>query len=98
MKIQITPNDEHTNFLLVEAIIDGFHVRINRGGIEILNDHTEEDEKFILNRLSGTQPFPIYDLDQWAKNIVKLIESRPNSRVIQCNSFEYVDGAVPDRY
>jgi len=98
MKIQVTPNDERTNFLLVEAIIDGFHIRKYRSGIEILNDHTEEDEKFILKRLRGTLPFPIYHLDEWAKNIVKLIESRPNSRVIQCNSFEYVDGAVPDRY
>ena len=98
MKIQVTPNDEHTNFLLVEAIFEGFHIRDGRYRLEILSEHTEEDREYLTNRLSGALPFPIYDLDEWAKNLVKLIESTPNSRVIQSNSFEYVDGAVPDHY
>ena len=98
MKIQVTPNDHRTNFLLVEAIFDGFHVKVFRGGLEILSEHTKEDEEFILNRLSDAMPFPIYHLDEWAKNLVKLIEARPNCRVIQSNEFEYVDGAYPDHY
>jgi len=98
MKIQVTPNDEHTNFLLVEAIFEGFHIRKHQSGFDILSEHTEEDREYILNRLSDAFPFPVYHLDVWAKNLVKLIESTPNSRVIQSNSFEYVDGAVPDHY
>ena len=98
MKIQVTPNDERTNFLLVEAIFEGFHIRYRRGGTEIVGEHTEEDEEYIAFRLSGTKPFPIYDLDEWSKNLVKLIESTPNSHVITSNSFEYVDGAHPDQY
>ena len=98
MNIQVTPNDDRTNFLLVEAIFEGFHLRVNRGGLEILSEYTEEDEEHILNKLSNALPFPIYHLDKWAQNLVKLIEATPNSRVIQSNSFEYVDGAHPDQY
>jgi len=98
MKLHVTPNDECTRFLLVEAIFEGFHICKYRGGLEILSDHTEEDEEHISNKLSKALPFPIYHLDEWAKNLVKLIESTPNSRVIQSNSFEYVDGAHPDQY
>lgn len=98
MKIQVTPNDERTRFLLVEAIFNGFHACIYRGGLEILNEHTEEDEEHLWDKATDVMPFPIYDLDEWSKNLVKLIESTPNSRVIESNSFEYVDGAYPDRY
>ena len=98
MKIQVTPNDERTNFLLVEAMVDGFYVRKYRSGLEILSDHTEEDAEFIRNRLSNAIPFPIYHLDEWAKNLVKLIEARPICRVLQSNESEYVDGARPDQY
>ena len=98
MKIQVTPNDERTNFLLVEAIYKGFHIRKYRGGLEIIGEHTEEDEEYISNRLGGAVPQPVHFLDTWAENLVKIIEEDPNSRIIQSNSFEYVDGAVPDRF
>jgi len=96
--IQVKPSDEHTNFLLVEAIYDGFHVRKYRSGLDIISEHTEEDKEFIRAQLSRAFPFPIYDLNEWSKRLVKLIEETPNSRVIQSNSFEYVDGAYPDGY
>ena len=96
--IKIKPSDERTGFLLVEAIIDGFHVRVNRGRDEILTEHTEEDEEYISFLLGGTTPSPVRHLDAWAKNLVERIESLPNSHVIQCNSFEYVDGAYPDQH
>jgi hypothetical protein len=98
MIIQITPDNDRTSFLLVEAIYKGFHVRYYRFHTEILGEHTEEDEEYIANRLSGTRPRWVYDLDEWAKNLVKVIEKDPDSRIIQVNSFEYVDGAVPDQY
>lgn len=98
MKIQVTPKHESDNFLLVEAIFEGFHIRDYQCGLEIVSEHTEEDREHIAFRLSDAMPFPIYDLDEWSKNLVKLIESTPNSRVITSNSFEYVDGAYPDRY
>jgi hypothetical protein len=98
MKIQVTPSDERTRFLLVEAIYKGFHIRKYRGGLEIISEHTAEDQEYLENRLNGTRPFPIYHLDLWAQNIVERIKQDPDSRIIQCNSFEYVDGAVPDCY
>jgi len=98
MKIQVTPKDKWTDFLLVEAIFDGFHIKDYRGKLEILSEHTEEDKEFIGRLLSKAIPFPVYHLDEWAKNLVKLIEARPNCRVIHYNEFEYVDGAYPDHY
>ena len=98
MKIKVTPDNADDKFLLVEAILDGFHIRDYRGSLEILSAHTEEDRNFILRRLSDASPFPVYHLDKWAKNLVKLIEARPDCRVITSNEFEYVDGARPDHY
>jgi len=98
MTIKITPNDERARFLLVEAVYKGFHIRKYNSGLDIIGDHTEEDEEYLSFRLGEASPFPIYHLDEWAKNLVKLIEQDPDSKIIQSNSFEYVDGAYPDRY
>ena len=95
MKYIITEETEREDHLLVEAIFEGFHIRWMHSGLEIIGNYTEDEFKYIYNVLKQAKPFPIYHLDKWAKNLVKIIEKDPNSKIIQCNSFEYAPGVRP---
>ncbi|MDR1140776.1 MAG: hypothetical protein LBL62_03720 [Planctomycetaceae bacterium] len=96
MKIIVTKENEHANHLLIEAIYKGLHIRKFISGMKILNKRLDKYEYRILEReFKYRMPFPVLDLDEWSKNLIKMVKDDPEGKVIDSNSFEYAKGVRP---
>jgi hypothetical protein len=90
MKTVITEENFWANHFLVEAIYKGFHVRIEIDGVTILSAYNPDDYDWIRNRLMGASvSFPDgLNVKKRVDNLVKYIESQPNSKIIEKNEFD----------
>ena len=102
MKTLLTKENQDDEHFVVDAIYKGYRVRITTDGkyFEDFPDYNVESEirEELKRELCKASPFPIYDYRVWVSNLVRLIESTPNSKVISHNEFEYAKGVYPGQF